>query len=129
MKLIGLISTTRPHKIRNMIDSLHDCDDVIVYEDKDRNGANWCRNRLLEIAPDNCVVRFLDDDDIAFSTRQMYNSLIEKGADVLAASYVMNNQRIKVGEDAISASINSITPWNWVAKIFFVPTDDGKSIP
>lgn len=117
MKIIGLVSTTRPHYINRMISSISDCDDVIIVEDVEKRGAAWSRNKLLELAPENCIVRFLDDDDVAFSTRRMAERLILEDVDVLACSYFAGKDRVRVAKDPFSAGINSVAPWSWVAKI------------
>jgi len=117
MKVVGLVTTTRPDRLQMMLDSLSDCDDVIVFEDKDRRGVGWARNQLLDLAPPNSIVRFVDDDDIAFSTRQMAERLIEKDLDALTCSYLVRDQRVVVPDNPVAACCNRVSSWSWVAKI------------
>lgn len=131
MKVIGLVTTTRPTKLQAMIDSLSDCDDIIVVEDVERHGMAWARNRLMSLAPAGSIVRFLDDDDIAFSTRRMAERLLHSGVDVLGASYIVRDYRAAVPVNPITACVNRVGPWSWVAKIDSIrmlPWDCSKKV-
>jgi hypothetical protein len=131
VRVVGLVTTTRPEKLQMMIDSLSDCDDVIVFEDKERRGVGWARNQLIDLAPPNSIVRFVDDDDIAFSTRQMAERLVEKDLDALTCSYIVQDQRITVPDNAITACCNRVSSWSWVANIDTVRSlrwDESKKV-
>lgn len=115
--IVGLVSSTRRHSLPRCIASLSDCDQVIVVEDRERRGQAWTRNELLRHAPAGSIVRFVDDDDVAFSTRAMAERLGASGADVLAASFISGSTREIVPTDPLAAAIDSVGPWSWVARV------------
>lgn len=114
--IVGLVTSTGRHSLPRCVASLSDCDQVIVVEDRQRRGQAWARNELLRQAPPGSIVRFADDDDVAFSTRTMAERLEVSGADILAASFISGSTREIVPTDPLAAAIDSVGPWSWVAR-------------
>jgi hypothetical protein len=123
-RLVGLVASTGRSSLSQAIASLEDCDEVIVVHDTERRGQAWTRNELIARAPVGSIVRFVDEDDVAMSTRRMADRLEASGADVLAASFVSTATREVVPCDPLAAAIDSVGPWSWVAR-----ADAIRSIP
>lgn len=117
MKIVALVSCTRPHLLDTLKNYLTDCDEIIIEIDVDKRGAAHTRNKLLERAPSNSIVRFIDDDDIPLNTKSLANYLIETDSDIVVGSIFNGQHRSKAPENSKELFINNAGPWSWVAKI------------
>lgn len=112
MRLVAVVSVTRPDFVDRVCANLADCDKIILIEDNDREGMAKTRNRAIELFQTGDVIRFVDDDDIPYNSRLLASKFID--CDILTFSYVVNNRCIPILEDPVDAAMFSISSWNWL---------------
>jgi hypothetical protein len=90
MRAVCLIPSIRPDKLPTAVESAKsDGWDVLVAEDKNREGVCILRNRLLQQALQEGydLIRYLDDDDILLPHLATVTHLFERGSDVVYTDY------------------------------------------